>query len=85
MFNSDSTHFCVDPCVSGGLISFKSNFIEGSHTEAPERSSDNTTCKAIMIGESVAACTLNDNGELCTLKPHMAYAPSSKFCLIFAQ
>ena len=86
LFDSDSTNLYVDSCVTGGLTGFKSDFIEGSYVEVAERSSDTTTGKAVTIGEGVAAYTLkDDDGELCTLKTKMAYAPSRKFRLMAPQ
>ena len=39
--------------LSGRLTGFKGDFNEASHAEVPERSSDNTTGKYIMIGEGI--------------------------------
>ena len=86
MFGSDYTHLCLDSCITGALTYFKSDFIEGSCTEVPEKSPDIATVKALTIGEGIAACTLKeDNGDLCTLKTHMAHVPSIKFRLIASQ
>ena len=57
MFDSDSTHFCLDSCVAWGFIGFKSDFIEESCAEVPERYSDTTIGKSIIIGEWIAAYT----------------------------
>ena len=79
IFDSDSSHLCLYSCVAGGLTDFKRDFIKGSYAQVAERSSDITTGKATTIGEGIAVYTFKDDArELCTLKTHMAYAPSSK-------
>ena len=86
VFDSYSSYFHLDSCVTAGLTGFKSDFIEGSHAEVTERSSDTTTGKAIIIGEGIAAHTFKDDtGELCTIKTHVTYAPSSKYRLMSPQ
>ena len=57
-FDSDSSHLCLDSCVTASLAGFKSDFIEGSHAEVIERSSDTTTVKAVIIGKGIATYTL---------------------------
>ena len=78
-FDSDSSHLNLDSCVTSGLTGFKCDFVDGSHDTATERSSDVATGKSITIGEGIAAYTFKDDtGELCTLKPHVAYGSSIK-------
>ena len=86
IFDSDSTYLHLCSCVTGVTTGFKSDFIGGSCTKVPERSSGITIVKAIIIGECITSCTLKeDNGELCTLKTQMVHAPSSKFRLMRPQ
>ena len=86
VFDSDSSHLCLDSCVTTGLTGFKSDFIEGSYAEVTERSSDTTTGKVITIEEGIAAYTFKDDtGELCTIKTHISHAPSSKYRLMSPQ
>ena len=86
IFDSDSSHLHLESCVTGGLTGFKRDFIEGSYAEVAERSSDTTAGKSIIIGEGIAAWTFKDDtGELCTLKTHVAHAPSSKYRLMSPQ
>ena len=85
-FDSDSSHFYLDSCVTGGLIGFKSDFIDGSHAAVTERSSDITIGKATVIGEGIADHAFKDDaGEPYTLKTHVAYALSSKYRLMSPQ
>ena len=85
-FYSDSTHVYLHSCVTGRLTGFRSDFIEVLHTQVPEKYSDSTTRKAIMIDEGIVAYILKeDHGELCTLNTHMEHAPSSKFRLMDSQ
>ena len=73
----------LEPCVAAGLTGFKRDFIDGPHMEVTERSSDTTAGKANIIGEDIAAYTFKDDTvELCTIKTHMTYAPSSKHRLM---
>ena len=59
-FETNSTNSYVDSCTTGGLTRFMDYFIPGIHQEIEERSSDTTTRKSTMVGESLEACTLNN-------------------------
>ena len=63
LFDSDSTHLHVYSCVINGLTVFKSNFIEASHVEAAERSSNTSTGRKIIISEGIACCSLKDDNR----------------------
>ena len=85
-FDSDSVNLHVDSCVAGGLTRFRNDFIEDSHVNIPERSTDTTADKGKIIGEGIAAYNFNNNkGEPFTLHTKMAYAPQSKCRLISPQ
>ena len=85
-FDSDSINLYIDSYVTGGLIRFKDDFIQGSYANTKERSSDTTSSKATIISKGLIVHILkNNNGKPYTLQTKMTYSSLSKFRLMALQ
>ena len=48
-------YLCIDSYVTRGLTGFKDDFVEETYFNIEERSTNTTTDKVSIIGESIAA------------------------------
>ena len=82
-FDPDLVNLCIDSQVTGRLTGFMTDFVDRTHVEVDERSSDTKTGKTLIIREEIVAYSIiDDNDDNYAIFTKISYALSSKYQLM---